>query len=106
MGGTAAGDASIASEVGEIDRLVLLGASPNGPAEKLKAPTLFLVETASVREHYAAFTLSVDVAVNYAAVLRGKGNSLLRADSSRQKEQNNDGRDGTHAANLSFAAEI
>jgi pimeloyl-ACP methyl ester carboxylesterase len=43
MGGGAAADASIASEPGEIDRLVLLGASPNGPAEKLKAPVLFLV---------------------------------------------------------------
>jgi pimeloyl-ACP methyl ester carboxylesterase len=43
MGGTAAGDASIASELGEIYRLVLLGASPNGPAKKLKAPTLFIV---------------------------------------------------------------
>ena len=43
MGGDAAGDASIASEPGEIDRLVLLAASPDGPAEKLKAPVLFLV---------------------------------------------------------------
>ena len=43
MGGGAAGDASIASEPGEIERLVLLGASPNGPAEKLKARTLFIV---------------------------------------------------------------
>ena len=43
MGGSAAGDASIVSEPGEIDRLVLLGASPNAPAEKLKAPTLFIV---------------------------------------------------------------
>jgi pimeloyl-ACP methyl ester carboxylesterase len=43
MGGGAAGDASIASEPGEIDRLVLLGASPNGPAEKLKSRTLFIV---------------------------------------------------------------
>jgi pimeloyl-ACP methyl ester carboxylesterase len=43
MGGSAAGDASIASEPGEISRLVLLGAAPNGPAEKLKAPTLFIV---------------------------------------------------------------
>jgi pimeloyl-ACP methyl ester carboxylesterase len=43
MGGTAAGDASIASEPGDIHRLVLLGASPNGPAEKLKAPALFIV---------------------------------------------------------------
>jgi pimeloyl-ACP methyl ester carboxylesterase len=43
MGGAAAGDASIASRSGEINRLVLLGAAPNGPAEKLKAPTLFIV---------------------------------------------------------------
>ncbi|HEY6292474.1 MAG TPA: alpha/beta fold hydrolase [Terriglobia bacterium] len=43
MGGAAAGDASIASQPGEIDRVVLLGASPNGPAEKLKARTLFIV---------------------------------------------------------------
>lgn len=43
MGGSAAGDASIASAPGEIDRLVLLGAAPNGPAEKLHAATLFIV---------------------------------------------------------------
>jgi pimeloyl-ACP methyl ester carboxylesterase len=43
MGGTAAGDASIASSPGEIDRLVLLGAAPNGPADKLKSPVLFMV---------------------------------------------------------------
>ncbi len=43
MGGGAAGDASIQSEAGEIDRLVFLGAAPNGPAEKLKAPSLFIV---------------------------------------------------------------
>jgi pimeloyl-ACP methyl ester carboxylesterase len=43
MGGTAAGDASIASSPGEIDRLVLLGAAPNGPANKLKSPVLFIV---------------------------------------------------------------
>ena len=43
MGAGAAGDASIASKPGEIDRLVLLGAAPNGPADKLKSPTLFIV---------------------------------------------------------------
>jgi len=43
MGGSAAGDASIASQPGEIDRLVLLGAAPNQPAEKLKSPILFIV---------------------------------------------------------------
>jgi pimeloyl-ACP methyl ester carboxylesterase len=43
MGAGAAGDASIGSHPGEIDRLVLLGGSPNGPAEKLKSSTLFIV---------------------------------------------------------------
>jgi pimeloyl-ACP methyl ester carboxylesterase len=43
MGGGAAGDASIASQPGEIDRIVLLGAAPNGPADKLKSATLFIV---------------------------------------------------------------
>jgi pimeloyl-ACP methyl ester carboxylesterase len=43
MGGAAAGDASIASKPGEIDRLVLLGAAPNGSAEKLKSPILYMV---------------------------------------------------------------
>lgn len=43
MGGAAAADASIASQPGEIERLVLLGAAPNGPAEKLKSPVLFIV---------------------------------------------------------------
>jgi pimeloyl-ACP methyl ester carboxylesterase len=43
MGGGAAGDASIASQPGEIDRVVFLGAYPNGPAEKLKSATLFIV---------------------------------------------------------------
>lgn len=43
MGGGAAGDASIESEPGEIYRLVFLGSAPNGPAEKLKAPSLFIV---------------------------------------------------------------
>jgi pimeloyl-ACP methyl ester carboxylesterase len=43
MGGGAAGDASIVSAPGEIGRLVLLGAAPNLPAEKLKAPVLFIV---------------------------------------------------------------
>ncbi len=43
MGGGAAGDASIESRPGEIDRIVMLGAAPNGPAEKLKSPALFIV---------------------------------------------------------------
>ena len=38
MGGAAAGDASIYSRPGEIDRLVFLGSAPNEPAEKLKSP--------------------------------------------------------------------
>jgi pimeloyl-ACP methyl ester carboxylesterase len=43
MGGAAAGDASIVSRPGEIDRIVMLGAAPNLPAEKLKSPALFIV---------------------------------------------------------------
>jgi pimeloyl-ACP methyl ester carboxylesterase len=43
MGGGAAGDASIASPPGEIDRVVFLGSAPNGPAEKLKSSSLFIV---------------------------------------------------------------
>lgn len=43
MGGSAAGDASIASRPGEIARIVMLGSAPNGPAEKLKSPALFIV---------------------------------------------------------------
>lgn len=43
MGGSAAGDASIASRPGEIDRIVMLGAAPNGPADKLKSPALFII---------------------------------------------------------------
>lgn len=42
MGAGAAGEASIASRPGEIDRVVLLGGSPNSPAEKLKSSTLFI----------------------------------------------------------------
>ena len=43
FGGAAAGDASIASRPGEIERLVMLGAAPNGPAEKLKSASMFIV---------------------------------------------------------------
>jgi dienelactone hydrolase len=43
MGGGAAGAASIASQSGEIDRLVMLGAAPYGPAEKLKSASLWIV---------------------------------------------------------------
>jgi pimeloyl-ACP methyl ester carboxylesterase len=43
FGGAAAGDASIASRPGEIDRIVMLGAAPNEPAEKLHSASLFIV---------------------------------------------------------------
>ena len=43
FGGAAAGDASVKSAAGEIDRIVFLGAAPNLPAEKLKSRTLFIV---------------------------------------------------------------
>ena len=43
MGGGAAGAASIASQPGEIDRIVFLAAYPDGPAEELKCASLFIV---------------------------------------------------------------
>jgi pimeloyl-ACP methyl ester carboxylesterase len=43
FGGSAAGDASIESAPGEIDRIVFLGAAPNLPAEKLQSRALFIV---------------------------------------------------------------
>ncbi len=43
FGGAAAGDASIRSEAGEIDRIVFLGSAPNLPADKLKSRSLFIV---------------------------------------------------------------
>jgi pimeloyl-ACP methyl ester carboxylesterase len=43
MGASAAGDASIRSAQGEIDKIVLLSEAPNGPADKLKSPTLWIV---------------------------------------------------------------
>jgi pimeloyl-ACP methyl ester carboxylesterase len=62
LGGIAAADASIAAEPGEIDRLVLLAAHPDGPPEELKGRKLFVVarDDASgtgprlprIRDHY------------------------------------------------------
>jgi pimeloyl-ACP methyl ester carboxylesterase len=43
FGGAAAGDASIKSPPGEIDRIVFLGAAPNLSAEQLKSRSLFIV---------------------------------------------------------------
>jgi pimeloyl-ACP methyl ester carboxylesterase len=43
FGGSAAADASIASQPGEINALVLLAAEGNGPAERIKAPLLVIV---------------------------------------------------------------
>jgi len=43
FGGGAAGDASIKSAPGEIDRIVFLGAAPNLPADALKSRALFIV---------------------------------------------------------------
>jgi pimeloyl-ACP methyl ester carboxylesterase len=43
FGGAAAGDASINSAPGEIERIVFLGAAPNLPADKLHSRSLFLV---------------------------------------------------------------
>ena len=43
FGGSAAGDASIKSAPGEIDRIVFLGAEPNLSADKLKSRAMFIV---------------------------------------------------------------
>ncbi len=43
FGGAAAADACSASHPGEINRLILLAADGNGPAEKIKAPLLEIV---------------------------------------------------------------
>lgn len=43
FGGSAAADASIASQPGDIDRLILLAANGNGPAEQIKSPLLVIV---------------------------------------------------------------
>lgn len=43
MGAGAAGDACIAAQPDEIDRLVILGTPPDKPADKLKCPYLFIV---------------------------------------------------------------
>lgn len=43
FGGAAAGDASIKSTPGDIDRIVFLGAAPNLPANSLKSRALFIV---------------------------------------------------------------
>lgn len=43
FGGSAAADASIASRPGEIDRLILLAAGGNRPAEGIKSPLLIIV---------------------------------------------------------------
>jgi pimeloyl-ACP methyl ester carboxylesterase len=43
FGGSAAADASVASQPGEINGLVLLAADWNGPAKRIKAPLLVIV---------------------------------------------------------------
>lgn len=43
FGGGAAADASVASKPGEIDRLILLAAEGNEPADRIKAPLLIIV---------------------------------------------------------------
>ncbi|HKF47924.1 MAG TPA: alpha/beta fold hydrolase [Terracidiphilus sp.] len=43
MGASAAADASIHSAKGEIDRIVLLSEAPDGPADQIKSPTLWII---------------------------------------------------------------
>ena len=50
FGGSAAADASIASQPGEINRLILLAAEGNGPAEKIKVPLLEIVARDDVND--------------------------------------------------------
>jgi pimeloyl-ACP methyl ester carboxylesterase len=50
FGGAAAGDASVRSTPGEIDRIVLIGAEPNLSAEKLKSRVLFIVAREDANE--------------------------------------------------------
>ena len=50
FGGAAAGDASIKSAPGEIDRIVFLGAAPNLPADGLKSRALFIVAREDANE--------------------------------------------------------
>ena len=62
FGGGAAGDASIKSAPGEIDRIVFLGAAPNLSAEKLKSGALFIVarDDATTAAHgFRAFVRSM-----------------------------------------------
>jgi alpha/beta superfamily hydrolase len=49
MGGSAAAEASIESNPGEIDRVVLLGAWAEGPPEKLKGRKIFIVSRDDTR---------------------------------------------------------
>lgn len=49
MGGSAAADASILAEPGEVDRVVLLAAAAGGPPAKLKGRTLFIVSRDDTR---------------------------------------------------------
>jgi len=50
FGGSAAGDASIKSAPGVIDRIVFLGAAPNLPADGLKSRALFIVAREDANE--------------------------------------------------------
>jgi pimeloyl-ACP methyl ester carboxylesterase len=67
MGGGAAGEASVAAEPGEIDRLVFLGSAGSGKPEKMKGRKLFLIarddlgpgdvpRLTRVREHFEKTT--------------------------------------------------
>ena len=49
--GRGAGDASIKSSPGEIDRIVFLGAAPNLPADGLKSRALFIVANVIEEQH-------------------------------------------------------
>jgi hypothetical protein len=66
----------------------------------------FLIEAATVRQDDAAFALSVEVGVDYAAVLGGKGNVLLRGDDRREQESRQEGSEDEHPSIVAFLVSI
>ena len=56
----------------------------------------FLIEAATVRQDDAAFASSVEVGVDYASVVGGKGHVLLRGDEWREQESRQEGFEEKH----------